>query len=188
MGNFFTNLFKKKESSTEKQDSSTAQQPSTEQGKLRDTQLIPEQMDMYEFQFPEFSGNPNETITYQGTTHTLLQWINLFKDQGTFYIILPEKDYGEPRYSSDWNTYRNVTERKQIEKEYITLYVKYARFLVENSRTKSLTMKQNQFMDTNHALVWLQLAPKYKMLRREFKYLSDAMYDKVMAAMKAANV
>jgi len=168
---FFKNLFKKSEGK--------------ETAQLRDTQLIIEDLDLPEYQFPVFS-NSGETISWDGKTFSLIQWLEIFKDKGQLYIALPEKDYGEPRYQLDWNIFRTHSERSEIEDGYISIYANYAKILVGYSREKKLNFNQEQFVHANVAMVWLHLAPKYKLLRREFLCLQRVIEPRLEEAIRSA--
>jgi hypothetical protein len=172
---FFSRLFGKKAGgSNAAQISDKSGDSSSVKISLRDTQLIEEEINPKDF--PVLS---DEIVTFEGNTYALCTWLEMFKDSEVFIWSLPEKDYGEPRYRLDWNIFRTPRERAKLEDEYIGLYIKYAKIILSYSRAKKLHFNQSQCLTANVACVWLNMAPKYKMIRREFSSLRKAIQSRL---------
>lgn len=150
---------------------------------LRDTQLVPGNIDPANF--PELSLD-REAVTFEGQSYPLWKWLQMHRGTEVYLWTMPEKDYGEPRFPLEWALFRTSGERKRIEKAFIDHYIATARLLVSYGNAGKVDFSQEQFLTANLAVVWLLLAPKYRMIRREFESLRLALDARLQAALVSA--
>lgn len=178
--NWFKKFFIKNQGMASKNDDNKTL--SNPKEKLRDTQLVLE--DWNPANFPVLSG---EKVFFGGEETSLSRWFEIYRDEDVFIWALPEKDYGEPRYPNyphNWEIFRNVSERGKMEKEFIEIYVRYAKILVSYNNQNLLSFgSQGQYLTANVSMVWLSMAPKHKMLRREFVALHEAVKPRLKEAL-----
>ena len=171
--------------SLEREKLTTRMQNQSKREGLKDTQLIIE--DWNPANFPVLSG---EKVFFGGVETPLSRWFEIYKDEDIFIWALPEKDYGEPRYPNypyNWEIFRPSSERAKMENEFIEIYVRYAKILVSYNKQKLLSLSnQGQYLTANLSTVWLTMAPKYKMIRREFVALHEAVKPRLQDALKKA--
>ena len=149
----------------------------------RDTQLVPENIDPANF--PSLSIS-DETVLFEGQSYPLWKWLQMHQGTEVFLWTLPEKDYGEPRYPLDWNLFRTPDTRSDIEMEFIAEYIATAKLLVSYGEAGKLKFSQEDFLTANLAVVWLLMAPKHKMIRREFLSLRNALDTRLKSALAEA--
>ena len=155
--------------------------PDQGQERLRDTQIDASALSTCAW--PEVN---DESVLFEGTAIPLVSWVERFKDEQVFVWSLPEIDHGEPRYPSGWSTMRTPQERARIEAEYLTLSVKYLKTIFGYIQAKRVALNRDQYATMGEAIVWLAMAKKHKLLRREFVALADAMMPRLQAELRAA--
>jgi hypothetical protein len=138
-----------------------------------DTQIDKEKLGM--FDFPKLV---SEQVEFEGKTYSLIEWIEIFKNQEIFSWSLPEIDYGEPR-CTDWHRMRNSVERNKMESDYINNRVTYTTIIFKYIQEGKVHLDKQQYGTMCEAIVWLSMATKYTMLRREFFALASAMRPEV---------